>query len=229
MIDFRIMVDSAPLFERSLAVQTGRGFIGRNSCYILPDFGSYVVLGEIVTTTAFHWDTPIDQEAAPACQSCRRCQSHCPTGALQNPYSVDARRCLSYWTIEHQGLIPVSFWPHLKTFYFGCDVCQQVCPFNSQIKHKALDNWIKLESCPDLMTVATMNQKKYEELFGGTPLTRAKIHGLRRNALIAMHVTAHPMIDEALAMIDVTAHPVLSQTRQQILDQRVLEADTFSQ
>ena len=217
---YRIMVDSVPLFERALAARTGHGFIGRNSCYILPGYGSYIVLAEIVTTAPLAGEASSEMASRACCRQCGLCQKHCPTGALNTPYTVDARRCLSYWTIEHQGPIPEEIWPHFNSFYFGCDICQQVCPFNREIKSFAAPSWIQFKSSPDLMAVATMDQKKYEELCGGSPLTRAKIHGIRRNALIAMHITSHTLIDDALAAIDSSAHPVLVQTKQQILRRR---------
>ena len=114
---------------------------------------------------------------------------HCPTGALDEDYRLDARKCLAYWSIEHRGPVPLEFWPYFKDFAFGCDICQNVCPKNRPVVAKhgrpELSAYQKLGATLDLEKVLGMNQKDYEELFGGTPLTRAKFVGLKRNAIIA--------------------------------------------
>lgn len=128
-----------------------------------------------------------------SCGSCRRCQVHCPSGALNRDYVLDATKCLAYYTIEHRGLIPVSYWSYLREYYFGCDICQLVCPHNRY----ARKSQVLIERVPpdlDLYDVATMSQCDYENWFGGTPMTRAKISGLRRNALIALVVMEDPRL-----------------------------------
>ena len=196
-ISYRAVVDTAPLFERSLAARTRLGFIGKNSCYIHPGSGSFLLLGILLLDQACDYDQgesprPDQRSELGGCGSCRRCQVHCPTDALQNDYTVDARRCLSYWTIEHRGPIPRHFWKWLGKYWYGCDICQDVCPYNrvSGERSVAARQFQRLHlSELDLAEVATMAQEDYERLFGGTAMTRAKKFGLQRNALIALYVT----------------------------------------
>ncbi|MBY0370496.1 tRNA epoxyqueuosine(34) reductase QueG [bacterium] len=216
---WRVLVDSAPVLERALAAKTSEGFIGKNTLYIHPKHGSFLLLGEILTLQKWSADVPpeipLDRKTrAGGCGPCRLCQTACPTGALQKDYSLDARRCLSYWTIEHRGAIPEEFWPWLAEYYFGCDLCQLACPYN---KHAASApvGWER-RAFPDLFETATMDQARYESAFGGTPMTRAKREGLRRNALIALAVLEDKRLGQALAHIDSDPSPVLQETREQI-------------
>lgn len=216
---FRVTVDSAPLLERALAAKTARGFVGKNTLYIHPDYGSFLLLGEILTTQSFTPDSPapisLDRKTRQGgCGPCNLCQTACPTGALDRAYSLDAARCLSYWTIEQRGTIPEEFWPWLGTYYFGCDLCQLACPYNLKAR-PAPSDW-KPRQYPPLEKVAQMDQAEYEVFFGGTPLTRAKRSGLRRNALIAMAVTRHPGLQSAMDSIQEDDESVLHQTRFQI-------------
>ncbi len=216
---FRVTVDSAPLLERALAAQTARGFIGKNTLYIHPDHGSFLLLGEILTTTEFAADTPppIELERKTkegGCGPCALCQTACPTGALDRDYSIDAALCLSYWTIENRGTIPEKFWPYLAEYYFGCDTCQTACPYNKKAKAGPGD-WLP-RSYPPLEEVAVMSQGDYEKYFGGTPLTRAKRSGLRRNALIALAVTGGPGLEAGLSLAATDADEMLRATAAQI-------------
>lgn len=188
--EMRITVDSAPLLERALASKTEKGFIGKNTLYIHPDKGSFLLLAEMLITVELEYDLksqadPKKRTSEGGCGSCRRCQINCPTGALSKEYQLDANKCISYYTIEHRGLIPTKFWHGLKYYFFGCDICQLVCPYNRKLPViKTTD--LKINSLPALEKIALMDQKDYEEWFGGTPMTRAKKDGLRRNALISM-------------------------------------------
>ena len=218
---FRITIDSAPLLERALAKKTSRGFIGKNTCYIHPEQGSFFLLGEILTTIPFHIDTPttVDpttRSPSGGCGSCKRCQVHCPTGALDEDYQINAKKCISYWTIEHRGAIPQELWPWLKTYVFGCDICQLVCPYNRGATATEKNPLQKLNAQIDLYALATITQEKYEELLGGTPMTRAKRHGLRRNALISMYVNKDTRLQKALNFVTTDPHPVLEETAKQI-------------
>lgn len=213
----RSLVDSAPILERALAARTQSGFIGKNTCYIHPQYGSFLLLAEILVNFALPADKPASVQAdkrdanAGGCGSCKRCQVHCPTGALSTDYRIDARKCLAYWTIEHRGAIPEEFWPHLDKYWFGCDICQNVCPYN---RGDALPPPMQPKLPPNisLYEVATMDQIYYERIFGGTPMTRAKLDGLKRNALIAMAVTHHQQLDSALTHAGQDASPVLRET-----------------
>lgn len=192
---WRICVDTVPLLERAFAKKTGFGFIGKNTCFIHEERGSFLLLGEIVTTAPFQIS---EKKNELDCGACNLCQAECPTGALQRDYQIDSRKCLSYWTIEQRGPIPEEFWPGVGKYWFGCDICQLVCPFNLQAKKNDLPNDIAILSFPSLFEVATMNETQYRKYFGGTALTRAKRNGLRRNALIAMTVNQDPKLKQAL-------------------------------
>jgi epoxyqueuosine reductase len=203
---FLAAVDTAPVLERALASHQA-GFIGKNTCFISPKFGSALLIGEIF------FDQPFEVETKPAvdpnvrtkqggCGTCRRCQVHCPTGALSQDYKLDPSRCLSYWTIEHRDIVPIEFWPHFAKFWYGCDICQNVCPYNRRtetISASVLERRFVADF--ELAQVAAMDQSFYEQNFGGTPMVRAKIEGLRRNALIAMVAIGDPQLDNTISKI----------------------------
>jgi epoxyqueuosine reductase len=232
-LNYRVTVDSAPVLERSLAARTAKGFIGKNTCYIHPDWGSFLLLGEILL------DRPLEPDERESvdpttrvpgvggCGSCRRCQVHCPTGALDQAFQLDANRCLAYWTIEHRGTIPFEFWPWLALYWFGCDICQNVCPYNRtstqpvQSVSKPRRELLGL----DLFEVATMDQAFYEATFGGTPMTRAKRQGLRRNALIALTVRGDSRVPKLLEQLKDDADQVVAQTAEQAASWMSLDAD----
>ena len=217
---WRVTVDSAPLLERALASNSGGGFIGKNTCVIHPSKGSFVLLGEILTT----WDIDLpvtdsnpsrhrDRKESGGCGTCRRCQVHCPTGALDEDYRIDARKCLSYWTIEHRGEIPIEYWPWIGRYVFGCDICQLVCPYNRGVEpNREAKRLERLANTPDLIAMITMDQAFYEITFGGTPLTRAKRSGLRRNALIAATVTGDERVHPLLKILQNDDDPIIKLT-----------------
>jgi epoxyqueuosine reductase len=123
----RAFVDSAPVMERSLAAAAGVGWIGRNGCLVVPGIGSYVVLCEVVSNLPLAPDAPLPAE----CAQCGKCVEACPTGAIAEGGLVDARRCISYLTIEHRGEVPPELQPAFSRRVFGCDACQEACPFNA--------------------------------------------------------------------------------------------------
>jgi epoxyqueuosine reductase len=227
----RICVDSAPILERFLATESGRAFIGKNTCVIHKEYGSYFLLGEIlIAGTELAVDTG-RTAAKSECGSCRRCQVHCPTGALSVDYQLDARLCLAYWTIEHRGIIPLRFWHWLGEYYFGCDKCQTCCPFNRRAPIAADPTLRALAIPTDLAQVARMDHAEYERYFGGTPMTRAKREGLQRNALIALTVTGDSRIEslaaDLLARSD--TQQVVRDTIKQIEDWHSTPAETRHQ
>lgn len=212
--NYRVFVDTAPVFERALATYGGRGFIGKNTCFISVKHGSYLLLGEIffarevVANKAPH--LPLSQFNAAAqrsankrsatkggCGTCQRCQVFCPTGALDQDYQLDANKCLSYQTIENRGEIPEEYWVHLKNYYYGCDICQIVCPYN---RGKPSTSMTELRF-PTLLQIAVMSQSEYENYFAGTALTRAKRGGLMRNALLALFAIKHPQLRAVVAKL----------------------------
>ncbi|MCH8333838.1 tRNA epoxyqueuosine(34) reductase QueG, partial [Candidatus Sumerlaeota bacterium] len=130
-VRWRAFSDSAPLDERALAVRAGLGFIGKNTLLLHPVHGSWMLLAELLISIPFPPDSP-GVPAVGSCASCRKCLDVCPTGAFIGPYELDPRRCISYLTIEQTGPIPESLKPRLEGWAFGCDLCQEVCPFNDQ-------------------------------------------------------------------------------------------------
>ena len=219
----RVVVDTAPVLERELAERGGHGFVGKNTCFISLTHGSYLLLGAILIPLSI---TAQQQEVEPppattrtsrgGCGSCRRCQVHCPTGALQEAYQLDARKCLAWLTIENRGEIPRQYWQYLGNYYYGCDLCQIVCPYNRG-KRNTEEAELKL---PPLEKIACMTQREYEQYFGGTALTRAKRGGLMRNALIAMYVRRHPQLKHCLMSLrqrtDLPQNEGLQKTRTEI-------------
>lgn len=219
--EFRVVIDSAPLLERAIAAQTERGFIGKNTCYIHPEWGSFLLLGEVLTTRDVHLPPRVEINPSQhlpqgGCGKCDRCQVKCPTGALDEAYRLDARKCLSYWTIEHRGTVPTEYWKWFEWYWFGCDICQLVCPYNRKTEPAGLPERIKTRKLPPLHEVVSMDQKSYEKWFGGTPLTRAGKDGLRRNALIAMVATQDERLSRTLEGLTGESAPVLRDTVAQI-------------
>jgi epoxyqueuosine reductase len=175
----RVAVDSAPVLEREWAALAGLGWIGRNSCLIVPRLGSYVVLGELLLDVALPPDTPVP----PRCGNCRRCLEACPTAALIAPFRLDARRCVSYWTVEHRGPFPPAGVPRLAPWLFGCDACQEACPWNRFATATREPAW---QDSPgrriaDPGVLAGLSAARFAELFAGTALARAGFEGLERN------------------------------------------------
>lgn len=213
---YRIVVDSAPLLERALAARGGQGFIGKNTCFISPKYGSYLLLAEVLTSNSlpvedYPQPVPDKRTKRGGCGTCRRCQVHCPTGALNEDYTLDANKCLAYLTIENRGIIPKHYWQHLNNYFYGCDICQIVCPYNrgKNVKPESM-------TMPTLAEIATLSQQTYQRYFAGTALTRAKRQGLIRNALIAMHVSNNPQLSICLETVqnraDLRDEPLLQKT-----------------
>ena len=191
----RWCVDTAPLHERSLAEAAGLGFIGKNTCLILPRGGSWVVLGVLATDLELAEDAP----ATHTCGACTRCLEACPTGALTAPYEMDARRCIAYLTLEHRGPLPEPLRPAVGTWLAGCDICQEVCPYNAK---PAPASWPALtpaagagETLPLADLLACRDPQAFETRFAGTALMRPKYQGLVRNAALAAgNARAHELL-----------------------------------
>jgi epoxyqueuosine reductase len=182
----RFYVDTGAVLERSHAQQAGLGFIGKNTMLIHPRRGSYLLLGELLTTAAFDvYDAP---HRPTLCGSCARCLDACPTAAFPTPYVLDARRCISYLTIELKEAIPEALRPLMGNWVFGCDACQQVCPFTrkfSQPTQEAAFWPVDVDrAAPPLARLLAMDDASFEA-FRGTPLWRVKRDRLVRNACVA--------------------------------------------
>ncbi len=185
---FRVCVDTAPVMERYWAVKAGVGFIGRNAQLIVPGHGSACFLGEIITTIAF---TP-SQPCAQSCpEGCDRCIRACPGHAIGTDSTVDARRCLSYLTIEHRGPFPDDA-PPLGRRIYGCDSCQTACPLNADARPTTIPEFMPKESFLSLTDddIATMTQEDFSTLFSKSAIKRTKLAGLLRN-LSALRPRSH--------------------------------------
>jgi epoxyqueuosine reductase len=177
-------VDTGPIMEKVWASRAGLGYVGRNGCFITEEFGSYVLLATLLL------DEEVDRYAAgPAmdrCGTCNLCVSSCPTEAIVADATVDARRCLSYQTIENRGECPEALRPALEGMVFGCDICQDVCPLN--LSPVAADARFAPRAVAQLgvLEIAALTPEQYRALVPGTALARAKYDGLRRNAIYAL-------------------------------------------
>lgn len=183
----RAYVDTGPVVERALATAAGLGWTAKNTCLIHPRLGSYVFLGVLITSLEVEPEG-VRLTVADHCGTCRRCLDACPTNALFAPYQMDATRCISYLTIEHRGAIEPELMEGMGRQVFGCDICQDVCPWNRKAPVSA-DT--ELEARPDLVNpslewLADLDQQQYEAMFNGSPVRRAGFAGLRRNVAIAM-------------------------------------------
>lgn len=171
--------DTGPFLERALAAQAGLGWVGKNTMLIDSQRGSWTLLALVVTSLDLAPDAPVTDH----CGTCTRCLDACPTNAFPSPYQLDASRCISYLTIEHEGTIAPELRPAMGKWLYGCDICNEVCPWNSKAPHMAADD------IPDLggLTVAQILTGKVEHLMkriAGTPLQRTGVETLRRNAAI---------------------------------------------
>lgn len=182
----RVYVDTGAILERSHAQQAGMGFIGKNTMLIHPRRGSYFFLGEIITDITF--DQYDEAHAASMCGTCTRCLQACPTDAFPQPYVLDARRCISYHTIENKGWIPAALRPQFGNWVFGCDICQDVCPFQRFSPLSTEAAFIPADSeraAPALTELLSMDEEQFSQRYAGTPLARVQRQGLVRNACVA--------------------------------------------
>jgi epoxyqueuosine reductase len=178
-IGWRVCVDSTPIAERSFAAAAGLGWIGKNGCLIDRDLGSYFLLAEILVDV----ELPADDPVAELCGSCVRCLESCPTDALPAPGVLDAHRCLAYWTIEHRGAIPDDVKGLLGPHVFGCDVCQEVCPWNGPLPAGRADDYSPPP--PTRSEWLAMGKGAWKRKYGASALNRAGRRGLQRNAAIS--------------------------------------------
>jgi epoxyqueuosine reductase len=179
-------VDTGPVVERSLATAAGVGWTGKNTCLIHPQLGSYSLLAVLLTSLEFGEENALT--VADRCGSCRRCLEACPTGALVASYQMDAARCIAYLTIEHRGAIAEAQMEGVGRQVFGCDICQDVCPWN---RKAAVSLDPEMAARPELVNpaldaLAAMDEAEFERQFNGSPVRRAGFMGLRRNVAMAM-------------------------------------------
>jgi epoxyqueuosine reductase len=175
-------VDTGPVLERDLAARAGLGWVGKNTMLINPGLGSWFFIGVLLTTAALaHGESLPDR-----CGTCRACLDACPTDAFVAPYVLDARRCIAYLTIEHRGEVDPTLAPRMGTWQFGCDVCQDVCPWNRKAPVTRERAFFPPAPFPSAAEIAAMDDAEFARRFAGTPITRPKAAGMRRNAAIAL-------------------------------------------
>jgi epoxyqueuosine reductase len=198
---YRVCVDSTPLAERSLAAAAGLGWIGKNGCLIDAEHGSYLLLAEILTDL----DLPPDEPVAERCGSCVRCLEACPTDAFLEPGLLDAARCLAYWTIEHRGSLPDAVKEKVGERVFGCDVCQEICPWNKPLPlgeaAQSAEASAKADPLPTRREWLEMGPGAWRRGWGSTAVNRAGRRGLQRNAAASAGALADsaclPVLDRA--------------------------------
>jgi epoxyqueuosine reductase len=186
---FRSYVDTGPLIERVYAKYAGIGWIGKNTCIINQKLGSWLFLGVILTSLELaNHELAADLPAPDRCGTCTRCIVACPTQAITAAGELDARLCISYLTIEKRGEIPEELREGMGRHVFGCDICQDVCPWNRKAPVTSVAEFEAREGLvnPALAWLAEMQPEEFREVFRGSPIRRAKLSGLRRNAVVAM-------------------------------------------
>lgn len=186
-ISTRTYVDTGAILERSHAQQAGFGFVGKNTMLIHPRRGSNFFLGEILTDAAFD-DYDVPMEPAPSCGSCTRCMAACPTNAFPSPHVLDARRCISYHTIENKGSVPIDLRSRFGNWIFGCDICQDVCPFQRFAPITPEQAFFPTDidrAAPKLADLLSMDAETFKSRFANSPLIRTGLARLVRNACIA--------------------------------------------
>lgn len=183
-------VDTGPILERDLARRAGLGWFGKNTNLVNPQLGSFFFIGALVIELELEQDTPFE---ADRCGTCRKCLDACPTNAFVDERVLDARKCISYLTIEARGGIPLELRNRIGTLFYGCDICQDVCPWNVRFSHELSESAFKARKAvagKDARTIATeillMNEDGYRSSFRGSPMKRAKLRALKRNAAVVL-------------------------------------------
>jgi epoxyqueuosine reductase len=202
-------VDTGPVVERVYAKYAGVGWIGKNTCILNQQTGSWLFLGVIITSFELTPDLP----APDRCGTCTRCIDACPTDALIAPYQLDSNRCISYLTIEKRGDVPEELREGMGRHVFGCDICQDVCPWNRKAPATHAEEFQPREGLvnPALEWLAEMTPEEFRERFRGSPIHRTKRAGLRRNAVIAMGNSGNRRFLPVVEKLVADADPVVAQ------------------
>jgi epoxyqueuosine reductase len=176
----RAFVDSAPVLERSLAKAAGLGWIGKNSLLISKGLGSYVFIGELIIDLGLSYDTPFTGDF---CGNCTRCMDACPTGAIISPRKIDARKCISYHTIENKEEVPPSIRENLHNQLFGCDICQDVCPWNKKAKPSHIPDFMPIDGLLEMSIKdwEELSKETFSQIFRHSALKRAGFERIMRN------------------------------------------------
>jgi len=220
--EYKICVDTAPLLERSCARQAGLGWIGRNTCLINQPLGSWFLLGELITSIELAPDSPPPDR----CGTCTRCIEACPTRAIVpsdfghgSEYTLDARRCISYLNIELKGEIPEEHRAAMGPHVFGCDICQQVCPWNARAPITTDPEFAPvMDAAPLLEDLALLAESDFKKAYGGTPVTRPKHEGFLRNVVVAMGTSGDDCFLEPLERLATHQNEVVAAHARWALD-----------
>ena len=206
----RCYVDTGPLVERVYAKYAGVGWIGKNTCILNQQLGSWLFLGVILTSLDLAPDLP----APDRCGTCTRCIDACPTDALIAPYQLDSNRCISYLTIEKRGELPEEMRAGLGRHVFGCDICQDVCPWNRKAPATGAEEFQPREGLvnPALAWLAEMSAEEFRAKFRGSPICRTKRNGLRRNAILAMGNSGDPAFRPLLQKLTADEDQVIAES-----------------
>jgi epoxyqueuosine reductase len=204
----RCYVDTGPLVERVYAKYAGVGWIGKNTCILNQKLGSWLFLGVILTSLELAVDLP----APDRCGTCTRCIQACPTDAFIGPYQLDATRCISYLTIEKRGEIPDDLRDGMGRHVFGCDICQDVCPWNRKAPATEVKDFEPRPGLvnPALDWLAEISAEEFRQTFRGSPIKRTKLTGLRRNAIVAMGTSGDSKFLPALERLSSDADPLVA-------------------
>jgi epoxyqueuosine reductase len=224
--DYRVCVDTAPLLERSYARLAGLGWIAKNTCLINERLGSWLFLGELLTSLELEPDRPPPDR----CGSCTRCIDACPTSAIVPAPSadgpqwvIDSRRCIAYFTIEHRGAIPPEARAGLGRHVFGCDICQDVCPWNRRAPTTADPSFAAGEVAPPLEGLAALSEAEFRDRYRSTPVWRTRYQGFLRNVAVAMGNSRLERFRAPLERLAACEDPVVAEHAAWALTQLCLE------
>jgi epoxyqueuosine reductase len=184
-VEARYLSDHARIVDRAVAARSGLGWYGKNACIIVPGHGSWVMLGELLLDIDLEPDAPLDRD----CGRCQICLDRCPTGAIVAPYTIHTPLCISFQTIEQHGAIPRELRPQMGDWVFGCDVCQDVCPYTGAAADNPDPSFLPRvidHAYPSLPLLLEMSHRTFRALYRGTAVLRAKRAGLARNAAVAL-------------------------------------------
>ena len=217
------------MLEKAWAQKAGIGWIGKNTCSIDADDGSYFFIGVILTSH----ELVVDPPAVDHCGSCTLCLEACPTAAFPEPYILDARRCISYLTIEERGEIAAELEEKMQNLVFGCDICQEVCPWNNEPRPRSEPELAARQEniFPELSELASLNAESFAARFPQSPIKRTGFRGLLRNTIIALGNCTprkgRELLEELSGREDVQSDPLLRGTLERARS-RMLAADTGS-
>ncbi len=205
--EVKLFVDTAPVMEKPIAERAGLGWQGKHTNLVSRRFGSWLFLAEIYTALAFEPDPP----GADLCGSCRRCLDACPTGAFPAPHRLDARRCISYLTIEHKGHIAAELRPLMGNRIYGCDDCLAVCPWNKFATPSSIEEFLPRAGldAPRLAELAALDDASFRRLFSGSPIKRTGRDRIVRNVLIAIGNSGDPSLAPAAERLLDDASPLV--------------------